>query len=232
MATLTALIASVRSRVDRTGSSFVSDAEITGWLNEGLAELWDIVTSTDQDYVIEQDDVAIVAGTSSYDLSTFDPEILRVRGVTLQISGANYTLAPCSIRERDHDQAAFVVPSGCVCELGSPHGSPYRYRLSGDSLVITPEPRESSTATVFYTPKPTALVTGPSTTDASLQDHWLKYAIYSACVEVRDKEEEDSSSYAGKKNEIERRIKKAIRSRTTDPKRVVDVNNGGWGYGQ
>ena len=235
MATLTTLIAAVRSRIDRVGSAFISDAEITDWLNEGLGELWDVVTSANQDYTLESDDVSVVSGTASYSLAGFSPEILRVRGVTLAINSLSYTLAPCSIRERDHDPSLihpYVYLPDYMGTGAAPHNSPYRYRLAANSLVITPTPQEAGTATVYYTPKVTVLVGPADEPDAALEDHWLKHAIYHACIEARDKEEEDTSTLVRKKLDTENRIKRAVKRRTTDPRTVVDVNAGGWGYGR
>ncbi len=235
MATLTTLIAAVRSRIDRVGSSFVSDAEITGWLNEGLAELWDVVTQANQDYTIESDTVSVVSGTASYSLSAFDPEILRIRGITLTVGTLRYTLAPCSIRERDHDPSVidpYIYLPDYYGRGSAPHNSPYRYRLEGTNLVITPEPQESGTATVYYTPKVTTLSDPSDTPDSALEDHWLKHAIYHACIEAREKEEEDTTTLQRRRLEVEQRIKKAVKRRTTDPRRIVDVNAGGWGYGR
>jgi hypothetical protein len=235
MATLSTLIAAVRSRIDRVGSAFISDSEITGWLNEGLAELWDVITQANQDYTLESDTVSIVSGTNTYDLSSFDPEILRIRGVTLAIGTLRYTLSPCSIRERDHDPSS-VYPYVYLPDYygggSAPHNSPYRYRLEGLNLVITPEPQESGTATVYYTPKVTLLSSPSDTTDSALEAHWLKHAIYHACIEAREKEEEDTTSLQRRRIEMEQRIKKAVKRRTTDPKRIIDVNAGGWGYGR
>jgi hypothetical protein len=235
MATLTNLIAAVRSRTDRVGSDFVSDAEITGWLNEGLSELWDVINSTNKDFVLDSDTVSVSSGTASYSLSSFDPEILRIRGVSLAINNINYTLAPCSIRERDHDPTAvypYVFLPDYTGPGAAPHNCPYRYRYEGANLVITPTPQESGTITVYYTPKATVLVSGSDETDSVLDAHWLKYPILSACIEVKDKEDEDTSRLARKKLEVEQRVRKAVKIRYTDPRTIVDVNSGGWGYGR
>lgn len=235
MATLTVLTADVRSRVDRVGSAFISDSEIKNWLNEGLGELWDIITSTNQDYAIESDDVSMVAGTDTYDLSSFDPEILRIRGVTLTIDSLRYTLGPCSIRERDHDPTVlypYVYLPDYYGQGSAPHNSPYRYRLEADDLIITPEPQEAGTITIYYTPKVTVLSAGGDTTDACLEPHWLPYAVYHACVVAKIKEEDDPAPFLRMKLETEARVRKSVKRRTTDPRRIVDVNAGGWGYGQ
>ena len=63
--TLTQLIADVRARADMEGDGHVTDAMITVWLNQGIADLWDMLVFSDPERHYVTDTISTTTETES-----------------------------------------------------------------------------------------------------------------------------------------------------------------------
>lgn len=210
------MIADVRQRTNQEESTFVTDAELTEYLNQALAELHSRLTQGGgQPYYRAQTSIAVEAGTSVYSLPS---PFWVLQGVEATIDGTTGPLTSFMPHERGAMTSALA---------SSPWGrnSPVRYRVQGDNIEFLPA-IYTFTATVYYTPRCPRLVEGAETFDGF--DGYEVAAIYDACATVLAKEESDPSFYIAQRDRIYRHIESLAGTRDMgSPERVQDVMSGG-----
>lgn len=215
--TLATLLTRCKRRVDRENDTFVSDAEWYDYINEGLSELWDVLTDAWEDYGTTSTTIACVSGTDSYSIASVTPAIYKIRGVDLTVGSQTGTLTRFSFRERNRYKAGYDPCSAAQL---------YQYSLVGSALKLIPSPTVSGTLTVWYVPQLTALTSGGST-DAAIPDGYLDFVVASAAAKAKAKEESDPSSFLAEKEDCKRRIVEASNSRVAgEPTTMTDVRNG------
>lgn len=215
---LTNLIADVRARTNQENSTFVTDAEITEYLNQELSELWTrLVLSQSHPLYRSMTSIAVVANTSLYALPA---DFFAVQGVQALIDGSSYSLRPFMPAERPSLQSSSL--------LYGPVG-PIQYRVQGDNIEFLPCNR-AFTATVYYASSQPRLVSGSDTFDGF--NGFEMCAIAGACATVLAKEESDPSFYLGLKQAVFRTAEQAAAQRDlSNPERVQDVEDFGYASG-
>lgn len=216
--TLTNLIADVRMRTNQEASTFVTDAEITEYLNQELAELWTrLVLSQSQPLYRSQTTISVVPPTSLYALPA---DFLAIQGAQGTLDGYSFTLRPFMPHERPTLQT--------TSQLYGPVG-PIQYRVQGDNIEFLPCDRAFD-ATVYYAPSQPRLVSGSDTFDGF--NGFEMCAIAGVCAVVMAKEESDPSFYLGLKNRFYATAEKAAAFRDmSSPERVQDVEDFGYASG-
>jgi len=206
---LTDLISDVRLRTDMVNSTFVSDAEITEYINQELAELWGhIVQSSGQPHYRSSTSVSVVAGTAFYPLPS---DFWQVQGVEATIDGIIVTIRPFMAAEHAAMQR----------QARYPYANRIRYRVQAGNIEFQPT-TDTFPATLFYTPSCPRLVSGGDTFDGF--NGYEVAAIYGACAILQSKEETDPSFYEGRKAAIYRQIDSLAAQRdASEPERVQDV---------
>src|SRR5262245_19695595 len=209
---LTNLIADVRSRTNLEDSEFVSDDEITEYLNQELAELHGrLVQCEGQPHFRKQTTVSVVSGTALYALPA---DFWRVQRITASLDGYNVDLE--SFMEGERASLSKATIYGYVARGQSP-----LYRVQGDMLEFRPATR-SYTATLFYIRNSPRLVAGSDVVDGF--NGYELAAIYGACATVQSKEETDPAFYLAQKDRIFRHIDAMAAHRDgSHPERVTDV---------
>lgn len=213
--TLEAMINDVRQRTNQEESEFVTDDEVTEYLNQELAELWTRLTQGGgQPHYRSYTDVAVTDGVALYGLPA---DFWVLQGVDATIDGVTGALTSFMPLER----AAMTNAT-----TQSPWGiaSPIRYRVQGDNIEFLPANR-TFTARVWYTPSCPRLESPLETFDGF--NGYEIAAIYGACATVLAKEESDPRFYQGQKDRIYSRIDTLSGSRdASQPERVQDVMGG------
>lgn len=209
---LSDLIADVRSRANMETSTFVTDAEITEWLNQELAELHiHLVTNEGQPHFRQQQNLSVLQNVALYPLPS---DFYRVQRITANISGYNMDLEPFMESERASLLNSTIY--GYVARGSSP-----MYRVQGSNLEILPATRAYS-ATLFYVQRCPRLVSGTDTTDGF--DGYEMAAICGATAIALQKEESDASLYLAHKVNWLRLVDSAAPNRdASHPERVADV---------
>ena len=73
-----------RQRADQVNTTFVTDSELNGYLNNSWSELYDILVSKyHDDYFLTSTSITVTSGTSSYSLPS---NFYKARGVDLNIN--------------------------------------------------------------------------------------------------------------------------------------------------
>ena len=211
---LTNLLLDIRQRTNQENSTFVTDAELTEYLNQELAELWGrLVLNQGQPHLRSSTSVSVVSGTALYALPA---DFWTLQEVTGTQNGVTGSILPFSAAEH-----AILTNGSALLPFGS-----VRYRIQASNIEFRPA-TESFTATVYYTPCQPRLSAGADTFDGF--NGYEVAAIYGVCATVLAKEESDPSFYAGQKERICRHIVALAAHRDmSNPERVNDVQVSTW----
>lgn len=208
--TLTNLIADVRNRTNMENSTFVTDAEITEYLNQEIAELWARLTQgAGQPYYRGSTTYSVSnAGSGVYNLPS---DFWVLQEVVATINGTSRNLAPFMPSER-----GTLSVNNPWCVDGS-----VMYRLAPSSIEFLPV-TQSFTVTMYYTPAATRLASGSDTFDGF--NGYEMAPIYGACATIQAKEQTDPSFYIGQRERIYKHIESLASQRDMGmPERVQDV---------
>lgn len=209
---LSDLIDDVRSRTNMEESTFVTDAEITEFLNQEIAELWAHLTQgSAAPHYRASFPIDVESGTALYALPA---DFWQSQGVEATIGGTTGELRAFMPMERSR-----LVNNG-------PWGliAPVQYRIQADNIEFLPA-NQTFPATLFYTPSAPRLVAPGDTTDGF--NGYEMAAVYGASATVLAKEESDATFYLSQRDRIYRHIDSLAAQRDqAEPDRVQDVMGG------
>jgi|CXWL01.1.fsa_nt_gi hypothetical protein len=213
--TLTNLLTDIRQRTNQENSTFVTDAELTEYLNQELAELWTkLVQGSGQPFYRSSQAYTVTGATT---LQALPATFFEVQEVTATIAGITGALAPFMASEHGWLQSSAV--------WGSMVALPPRYRIQASNIEFLPV-QQSFTATLYYSPTQPRLVASNDTFDGFAGFEIA--AIYGACATVLAKEESDPTFYLGQRERIYSHITSLASQRDASaPERVQDVTGGG-----
>lgn len=203
------MLQDIRQRTNQENSTFVTDAELTEYLNQELAELWGrLVFNQGQPFYRSSTTFSVVVGTSLYSLPA---DFWTLQEVTATVNGITGTVRPFMAAERGQ----LVSPTtGLVFEL-------VRYRLQAGNIEFLPA-SQAFTATVYYSPAQPRLVNGADVFDGF--NGYEVAAIYGVCAIVAAKEETDPSFHESRKAAVYARIDREAANRDmANPERVQEV---------
>lgn len=207
--TLAQLRDEVRQRSDLQSSQFVTDGELTQYLNRSLEKLHDLLVAAREDYFLTVASVTIASGQSSVALPA---DFYKMRAVDQQIGGQFVRVREFSLAERSHDEP--------LLRLGRWQTAAVGYRLRANQLVIEPESQAPGVYRIYYVPRATLLLADsdvPSVLDFD------EYLVIDSAIKCLAKEESDVSALMVEKAELESRIKEMRGARHAAPARVADV---------
>lgn len=200
----------VRLRADMPGNQFVTDSEINEYLNQSLAELYDmLIAARGQEYYIATQTITTSAATETYALPATHYETLYVE---LDYSGSRVRMGSYSLHER----------AEIIGTADANPGVPRRFRLSAGNISFLPVPDAAYTIRHFYAPACPRLTSDSDSFDGV--DGWEEYAIWRAVVYVRQKEDLDVTVAAGIMGQLRARIEGLAPFRAQqNTERVTDV---------
>lgn len=223
--TLTNLTDRAKQMADLVGSSFVSSAEWTSWVNSGLMELYDIVVGAYEDYFTTSTTATISSGSSFALPAAF----YKLRGIDYQVTSSDYLNVPqYNFNDRNRQlQWGYSIRGNDSVRM---------YRMIADTVEITPSDRSSGTYRIWYVPAVTALSGSSDTIPTALSKAgWEEYIVLYAAIKAKLKGEEDVSDMENQKSALAQRIVSMSANRNADqPERVTDLTNitryGGWDF--
>lgn len=203
------MLQDIRQRTNQENSTFVTDAEITEYLNVELAELWGrLVLNQGQPHFRSETKLSVVPNISLYALPA---DFWALQGVTATHGGVSRPMLPFMPVEQSRLSSPLVVDPFVLA----------KYRVQANNIEFLPA-KTAFDVTIYYTPACPRLV-NPS----DLFDGFNGYeiaAIYGACATVLAKEESDPSFYTAQRERIYQQIERAAAHRDmANPERVQDV---------
>jgi hypothetical protein len=230
-----------QQRADRVNSNFVSLPEWNGYINMAMAELYDLLVATFEDYYIAQPINFSCDGTTfMYPLpngintfqtqngTTITPEPLyKLSGVDLAVNNAQnawVTLGKYNFTDRND----YVYPNSSSTIYGVFN---LRYRLMGNNIQFVPTPAGNQKIQLWYIPRLKELLQDTDVTTTGISQ-WVEYAIVRAAMYALDKEEADTSKLAAQLAMLKDRIEASAAYRDNSmPDTISNTARGNWGYG-
>ena len=221
MSTLSELRTRARRLADAVGNNFFSDAEVNDYINTGLGELHDLLVSKFEDYYVSSATFSLTSGTSSYSLSSIGiSNMYKILGVDITQGSDTMRIPRYSFNERN----MFASDTSIYTDKGYTR---YRYNLNGSNLSFIPEPNGSDSVKVWYVPSCTKLTSDSDSTDGSLEFNWEEYAVVSAAIKMRMKEETSVTALERERERLTARIEEASRNRDAgEPMGITDESVG------
>ncbi len=191
-----------RQRADMEDSEFVTDVELTGYINNSISELHDMLIQAygAEYYVKDSPEFTTASAAKEYDLATVIAagDFYKLRGVDAKINNNDWrTVKPFNFNERNKNQNN----SGIV----------FRYRLVGEELHFTPAPEDGTVIKLWYTPVAQTLsLDADSYNDFN---NFSEYVIVDCTIKMLLKEESDVSVLERQKAALKRRIEEVSNNR-------------------
>lgn len=212
---LSDLITAVRQRADFVNSQFVTDAELTSYINQSYFELYDLLVQKYGDnYYVQSPYIFVTDGINQF--FTLPTDFYKLLGVDLALASTLdswVTIRPFNFSDRNR----YAVPN-----FQSFYGvTNMRYRLNGSQLWLTPIPAANQSIRVWYVPELVTLVNPTDTVDGV--SGWTEYIIVDAAIKALAKEESDVSPFMIQKAALITRIEAAAENRDAgSPPTVAD----------
>lgn len=203
--TLAELRLQARQRADMEESDFVSDSELTSYINNSIAELVDILCEAygSEYYVTEGAESAITSGESTYALPA---DFYELKGVDIKLDGSNWmNVARFNFNKRNR------FSEFATWAFGIDGVTNVEYRIVGNNITFSPEPDRNATYRLWYVPLPTKLVADADTLDDL--NSYSEYVIVDAAIKMMQKEESDVTVLFAQKQALEKRIRDKSQNR-------------------
>ena len=213
--TLTNLLSDVRQRAGMENSTFVTDSELTEYINESAAEFRDLLIENEcSEFFMTSATFSTSSGTAGYSLAS---DFYELHKVVIDLGGPqNYSLKPYPADE--HGEAKSGSSWGWIAGGRLP-----RYRVVGSSLYFSPIPSGVFSVTYYYTPAQTRLSSGSDTVDGV--NGWEEWIVIDSAIKCLAKEESDVSYLMAQREKIEQRIARhAGRRDKSNGDRIRDVS--------
>lgn len=200
-------------------SGFIEDSELVIYINESLAELYDLlIAKFGEDYYTKPVPYSIqVNGDSQqYNLPS---DFYKARGVDLNLGFNNsISLKTFMFSERNKYNNAHAF------SWNTSGADSARYRIVGRKIWFMPAPSGLNQIDIYYIPLAPLLESDSDTFDCI--NGWEQYLIVDTAIKMLGKEESDPSLLILEKTKLEKRINTMARNRDSGrSQRVSDVSS-------
>lgn len=192
-------------------SNFITDSELTGYVNASIAELYDILVSRFEDYYILDTTQTVASGS---DQLTIPAGFYKLKGLDYDVGGGLYeTVRSFQFVERNE---TFDPGFGTLPRM--------RYRVLGSYIKLTPPEFAPGTYRIWYIPRFTALADDADTFDGI--NGWTEYVVVDCAIKMLNKEESDASAFREQKQKLLDRIEAMAADRDAgEPQSIVDLSS-------
>lgn len=202
----------IRAQTEQDTCKYISDAELTSYIDLAAAELYDILVTQYKDYFIAFAQFSTVDGTNVYNLPA---NCYKIRG--LEQFSNNRTELVDLIPFENRNLWINVTYS-------NPPRSNLKYCVLGNSILLFPTPKQILPMTLWYVPEYPRLRTDDQLIAGV--SGWEDYIIQDVCSRIAIKAEESPTPYENKKQKILERIETAARQRDIGNADVAIDNTG------
>lgn len=201
-------------------SQFIMDDELTDYVNQSYAELYDLLVAKFEDYFVEDPlDFSVASGVSKFPLPA---DLYKIIGVDKALGGGEYyALRPFSFEARNKRRVSDRL-RGLYPQV--------RYRIIGDDLKLSPDDQAPGDYRIWYVPSYTPLVLDVDTVASVIsRNGWEEYIVIDAAIKCLQKEESDVSVLFAQKQAMAGRIEEMAQNRDAgDTDRITDVTLSGF----
>lgn len=198
-------LATMRSALLRRGgveqSADLTPTVLNDFINEGVAQVWDLIKGKRDDRLVTSTNLATVVGVATVNLPVTFYELRKLEIVD--------SSTPSGFRRlRSHDLDASHL-------YATLYGKAYRYRLQGATIVLVPTPQAIESLRLWYIPLATALAADGDTFDGynGYERLIFQYA-WKLCLERQDLDPSPADRVIAK---YEADIKAAADGRDAEP---------------
>lgn len=203
-------LADMRTNSDADVSGFVSTAELNAYANHELAELYDLLSNTFQDYFT----TTALVNISSGNTVALPTGCFRILGVDYFDGADGYqSLRPFNFNARNDYEPYYSTNNGAYYDTYS------TYRVIGNSLNILPRQDATGQYRIWYIPAYTNYTTDNDDIGNLGLNNWHQFATYGVAAKLMLKEETDPSLVLQMKEQVRARIKQAASFRQ-EPDRI------------
>lgn len=212
MITLAELKTQARQRADMENSEFVSDSELTSYINASLAELHDLLIASYCDDYMMIEYIFTSTGDLAYNLPD---DFYKLRGVDVRRGNGQWaTVKRYNFNRRNEQQNAYAWNL-----LGLPY---IEYRLVGRQIRFNRTPDNALNFRIWYHPALTKLVADTDAYDDI--NGFAEYVVVDAAIKMMQKEESDVRVLAAQKEGLRQRIIAMAANRdANEPASVTDI---------
>jgi len=191
-----------RQRADMVNSEFISDGELTSYINNSISELYDILCEAySAEYYVTSEEGTTVTDQADYDLPS---DFYELKAVDIKLDNATWVnVARFNFNERNWRSDTQPWTIAGVANV--------RYRLVGNQLKFSPAPDGGVLYRVWYVPVATKLVN--PTDELDDLNAYSEYVIVDAAIKMMQKEESDVSVLLLQKQALEKRIRDKSQNR-------------------
>lgn len=209
-ATLAQLKTRSYRRADKESDPHVGPSEATDLINEGYAELWDLLLQANEHYFDDEATFTIASGASTAALGTIVPSATVQKVVTVQRLGNGTTTYGPVLPQ------LMAGERGLVDELS--------WEVVGANIRFEPVEQAPGSYKMAYVPALTALVVDNDQIHSRIMPGWEEFIVCHAAAMMLGKEESSTKDVLARKDALASRIATAANGRSTStPKRVADV---------
>lgn len=204
--TLAEIRLQARDRADMRNSNFVQDSEANNYINNSIAELYDILCEAyGSDYYVTSTEFQTVAGTPAYPLPT---DFYEVAGVDIKLDASSnfITVKRFNFNERNRYSDLTVWDLAGLTNI--------RYRVVGNEIRFNPTPSTASTIKLWYVPTATKLINDSDALDDL--NAYSEYVIVDVAIKMMQKEESDVRVLLAQKQALEKRIRDKSQNRDSN----------------
>jgi hypothetical protein len=211
--TLQVLRDQARARADMQNSGFIADTELDFYINSEIQELYDLLTTTFEDYYVTSSPFTVAANVSTVNVPS---DFYKLRGVDIEVSPGSYSTAiPFMFQERNRLSNPLLYPNY--------EQNLVMYRLRGQQLSFTGS-QGGFNGQMWYIPVFTKLINASDTFDGI--NGYEEYVIVGAAIRMLQKEESDTRVLLAIKQDLRQRVENSAANRDAGtPERVTDMTN-------
>lgn len=211
--TLANIRSEARQRADMVNSTFVSDSELNGYINNAYRRLYHKVADKHTERLISATPTSFTV--SSGNTQALASDFFRLWGIDFQESSGNWVaLQSWMPTERNHRH-----------QYVSRYYDRIKYRVLGSVLMFTPEDNCLGTYRYWYVPTVTILSGDSSEINSEFErTGWYEYVVIEAARKCLAKEESDTRELTKEGQLILAAIdEEALNRDLSMPQRVQDV---------
>lgn len=225
--TLSDLLIATRQRADMVNSQFITDSELTSYINQSYFELYDLITNVHEMWNIAPPLTFQTDGTTQlYPLPdgvlySAAPQFYKLWGVDLGLGAFNNNARVTLKRFQFIARNSYIYPqlSSSVLAVFNP-----AYDIVGSNIMFIPIPSANQFITLWYTP---TLQTLNSPSDAvNGVSGWTEYIIVDAAIKCMQKEESDATLLMTQKEALIKRIEESAANRDTGQPESISNTRG------